>query len=396
VPRSSLTRVEKVRIYPNPSQIRAFERILWTCCSLYNAALEERRSAYGRYKIAGKPKDFPWPTMRSQIDGYLEAREENIWLQNIYSETLRNVLKKIDVSMSAFMRRVSRGEKAGYPRFRSSRRYDTFSYPHGDRAIKVFEKTLKFPKEIGYVKYRKSGRDLPQEFGVVRISRSCGRWYACFEYIVEARPLVPSGREVGVDVGIANYAALSTNDFIPNGKWDRNGNAYFHQRALATKKKRSKRRRKAVLLLAKSKAREKCQRDDFLHKESRKLVTNFDLIALEKLQILNMVRSAKGTVEEPGSKVSQKAGLNRSILDAAWGRFTNMIAYKAEEAGRKVVFVDPKNTSLTCSSCGHVGKENRKSQSEFLCVSCGHCDHADVNAAKNILERARSGLAAAA
>jgi len=394
--RSSLTRVEKVRIYPNPAQIRAFERILWTCCNLYNAALEERRSAYGRYKLAGKPKDFPWPTMRSQIDGYLEAREENIWLQNTYSETLRDVLKKIDVSMSAFIRRVSRGETPGYPRFRASRRYDTFSYPHGVRAIKVFEKTLKFPKEIGFVKYRKSGRDLPQDFRVVRISRSCDRWYACFEHVIEARPLVPSGREVGIDVGISNYAALSTNEFIPNGKWDRKGNSEQHHKSVSSKKKGSKRSRKAVLLLSKSKAKEKRQRDDFLHKQSRKLVNEFGLIALEDLKILNMARSAKGTIDEPGKQVSQKAGLNRSILDAAWGRFTDMIAYKAEEAGRKVVFVDPKNTSLTCFECKHVSKENRKSQSDFLCVSCGHLDHADVNAAKNILERARLGLAAAA
>jgi len=391
-----LTRVEKVRIYPNPTQIRAFERILWTCCNIYNGALQERRSAYGRYKLAGKPKDFSWPTMRSQTDGYLEAREENIWLQNTYSETLRDVLKKIEVSMSAFMRRAARGEKAGYPRFLSSRRYDTFTYPHGKRAIKIFDKTLKFPKEIGYVKYRKSGRAMPEKFGVVRISRSAGKWYACFEHVIEARPLEASGREVGVDVGIANYAALSTNDFILNGKWDRKGNSEFHHQSVSSKKKRSKRRRKAVLLLSKSKAKEKRQRDDFLHKQSRKLVNEFDLIALEKLQILNMVCSAKGTIDEPGAKVSQKSGLNRSILDAAWGKFTNMIAYKAEEAGRKVVFVNPKNTSLTCFSCGHVIKENRKSQSDFLCVKCGYRDHADVNAAKNILERARLGLAAAA
>jgi len=394
--RSSLTRVEKVRIYPNPSQIRAFERILWTCCTLYNGSLQERRDAYKRYKLAGKPKDFVWPNFKHQTSILTLARKENIWLKTVYSETLADVLKKIDVAMSDFMSRVSKGEKAGYPRFRASRRYDTFTYPHGERAIKFFEKTVKFPKEIGFVKYRKSGRDMPEKFGVVRISRHAGRWYACFEHVIEARLLVSSKREVGVDVGIANYAALSTEEFIPNGTWDRNGNSEHHHRSISSKKKGSKRRRKSVLLLSKSKAREKRQRDDFLHKHSRLLVQNYGLIALEKLQILNMVRSAKGTIDEPGKKVSQKAGLNRSILDAAWGRFVNMIAYKAEEAGRKVVLVNPKNTSITCFPCRYVSKENRKSQSEFMCISCGHKYHADINAAKNILFLARSELAVAA
>ena len=105
--RSSLTRVEKVRIYPNPSQIRAFERILWTCCTLYNGSLQERRDAYKRYKLAGKPKDFVWPNFKHQTSILTLARKENIWLKTVYSETLADVLKKIDVAMSAFMKRVS-------------------------------------------------------------------------------------------------------------------------------------------------------------------------------------------------------------------------------------------------------------------------------------------------
>jgi len=364
---------------------------------VYNGALQERRDAYKRYRLAGKPKDFLWPDFKYQTEEYRASRKENRWLSTVYGETLEDVLLRVDNAMSAFMSRVKRGEKAGYPRFRASCRYDTFTYPHGMRAVSVHsEKKLKFPKDVGFVRFKQSGRAMPEKFGVVKITRNCGKWYACFEHVIEANILEPTSKEVGVDVGIANYAALSTNDFIPNGKWDRKGNSEFHHKSVSLKKPRSKRRRKAVLLLSKSKAKEKRQRDDFLHKQSRKLVDEFGLIALEKLKILNMVRSAKGTIEEPGKKVSQKAGLNRSILDAAWGRFTNMIAYKAEEAGRKVVFVNPKNTSITCFSCGYVSKENRKSQSDFRCVVCDYVDHADVNAAKNILERARSGLAAAA
>jgi putative transposase len=109
-----------------------------------------------------------------------------------------------------------------------------------------------------------------------------------------------------------------------------------------------------------------------------------------------MVRSAKGTVEEPGKNVAQKAGLNRSILDAAWRRAMTFTVYKAAEAGKLVIFVVAKNTSRTCPKCRHVSKENRVTQADFLCVKCGHADHADTNAAVEILYRAQLGLASAA
>ncbi|MFG3439733.1 RNA-guided endonuclease InsQ/TnpB family protein [Nonomuraea sp. NPDC047897] len=103
-----------------------------------------------------------------------------------------------------------------------------------------------------------------------------------------------------------------------------------------------------------------------------------------------MTRSASGTIDAPGRNVAQKAGLNRSILDAGWGVFLTILAHKAESAGRELIAVDPRNTSRTCSRCGHVAKDNRLTQAAFACTACGHTAHADVNAAINIL---RAGLA---
>lgn len=103
-----------------------------------------------------------------------------------------------------------------------------------------------------------------------------------------------------------------------------------------------------------------------------------------------MTRSASGTLERPGRNVAQKSGLNRSILDAGWGVFLRILAHKAESAGRELIAVNPANTSRTCARCGHCAKDNRLTQADFACRSCGHTAHADVNAATNIL---RAGLA---
>ena len=117
---------------------------------------------------------------------------------------------------------------------------------------------------------------------------------------------------------------------------------------------------------------------------------DYDLIAVEALNVTNMTRSARGTLEAPGTNVAAKTGLNRSILDAGWGTLVSMLAYKAEDAGRQLVRVDPRHTSVTCSLCSHRDPANRVNQAEFRCRSCGHHTHADINAARNIL---RAGLA---
>jgi transposase len=106
-----------------------------------------------------------------------------------------------------------------------------------------------------------------------------------------------------------------------------------------------------------------------------------------------MSKSAKGTVENPGSHVKQKSGLNRSILDAGWGEFRRQVEYKVGWAGGIVVAVDPKNTSRRCPVCGHTARENRLTQADFVCVNCGHADDADVNAAINILRAGHARLA---
>ncbi|MEV5744444.1 transposase [Microbispora rosea] len=147
---------------------------------------------------------------------------------------------------------------------------------------------------------------------------------------------------------------------------------------------------KVVTRVAALHAKVRRQRLDDAHKATLALVRAYDVIAHEDLRIAGMTRSASGTIEAPGRNVAQKSGLNRSILDAGWGVFLTILAHKAESAGRELITVDPRNTSRTCAQCGHRAADNRLTQAEFPCASCGHAAHADVNAAKNIL---RAGLA---
>ena len=137
------------------------------------------------------------------------------------------------------------------------------------------------------------------------------------------------------------------------------------------------------------KEKEANRRKDTLHKLSRRLVDENDLIVHEDLSISNMSRSAKATVENPASNVAAKSALNDAIMDSSWARLIAMTTYKAEDAGRRVMAVNPRHTSQRCSRCGHIAAENRDRE-KFACVSCGFTEHAEVNAARNVL---RAGLA---
>ena len=157
---------------------------------------------------------------------------------------------------------------------------------------------------------------------------------------------------------------------------------------MARRKRGSTGRHEAVKFLARTHDALRWARRDWHHKLARAIICSYDCIAMEKLNVTNMTRSARGTVENPGCNVAAKAALNRKILDAGWRQFANMVLAKAAEAGRAVVFVKAQYSSQTCALCGYVAPENRRSQASFVCRRCGHSDHADVNAAKIILKRA--------
>jgi putative transposase len=310
------------------------------------------------------------------------------------SWTQIDVLMRLERAFQAFFGRCKAGEKPGYPRFRGKRRYDslTWSFSGNAGGVQLVGERLRL-QGVGQVKV-KWHRAIPDEaeLKTAAVVRHGSRWEVCFSLELPQPAVAPrEAAEVGLDLGVAAFAALSTGELLPGPRAGRRASRKVRrlQRKVSRRKRGSNRRRKAVAVLARAREREREVRRDHRQKLARTLVQRFTFVAVEDLALRNMTRSARGSVEAPGRKVRQKAGLNRSQLDQAWGSFLMALRCKAEEAGTVVVEVDPRNTSRTCPECGAVDPRSRRSQAEFVCTSCGHSDNADVNAAKNILSLGR-------
>lgn len=351
----------KFRLYPNHEQQ---ERILFTierCRLLYNRLLEERKLAYG---IEGKTL-----TAYDQIKTIAERKEHVPILKEVYAQVLQDVASRLDKTYKAFFRRVKSGEKAGFPRFKPQSRYDSFTYPQAGFSINGNK--LKLSK-IGEVKIKLS-RQIQGKIKTCTIIEKNGKFYACFSCEVETTPLPPTNKQVGVDLGIKHLAIISDGQFFDSPKYLRKSENKLKrlQRLVSRKQRGSNRRKKAVRALALLHEHVANQRKDYAHKVSRKLVNAYDLIAFENLNTQGMLKNRN---------------LAKSIADAGWSQLVQFTMYKAEEAGRRVVKVDPYNTSQECSSCGEIVK--KKLSERIHKCKCGLVMDRDQNAAINILKRA--------
>lgn len=282
-------------------------------------------------------------------------------------------------------------KKCGFPKFKKKGAHDSIHFPQG---FKVKDDKVFLPK-IGWVKFFKS-RDIVGEIKNVTVtSDGIGNWFASFcteeEQIVRNR----IDGEVGIDLGVTNFNALSNGNLITKPKTIKSLLAVKKRaaRALSRKKKGGKNREKARLALRKIEGKITNIRKDFLHKTSTMISKNHATIVVEDLKISNMTKSARGTIENPSKAVKAKSGLNREILANGWGYFRNMLQYKQEYSGGRLVAIDPINTSRKCSSCKTIDKNSRVRQEWYACLNCGHEIHADVNAAINILAAGRVVIA---
>src|SRR3954464_10366099 len=241
---------------------------------------------------------------------------------------------------------------------------------------------VRIPK-VGWVRFRWSPQ-VSDEARSFRVKRDrAGRWHVCFAVIPPPIDGPGTGVVVGVDRGVAVSAALSTGELlsVPGLGASEAKRLPRLERRLARAKRGSNRRRRVKTAIGRLKARQTDRRRDWVEQTSTRLVRRFDLVRVEDLKIKNMVGSVRGTVAAPGRNVRAKAGLNRSIHAAGWGQWVPRLEDKAPGRVEKV---DPAYTSQICHACGHCAAENRESQAVFRCRACGHADHADVNAAKNI------------
>jgi putative transposase len=353
----------KYRLYPTQPQARDLERTLALCRQLYNAALQERREAY---KKAGKTVGFYeqkryLSEIRTELPGYKGGAAER---HRAGGQSLSGLL------------RVKAGQKAGYPRFKGQGRYDSFTFPQaGTTGVKLQEGGKRVLLHgIGSVKC-KFHRPLEGRLKTATVKREGEHWYIVFSCEVEPRPLPENQDAVGIDLGTnPHFLVTSDGEMIRAPRYFSKAQAQLAtaQRNLARKKRGSNRRKQARRRVARLHRKIANQRKDFHHKTARKLVERYGVIAHEDLNVLGLARSrtAKG------------------VLDAGWAQFLAILAYKAEEAGRRVVGVDPKHTSQDCPVCGHREKRPLWVR-EFTCPACGASLHRDVAAAINVL--ARSG-----
>ncbi len=279
--------------------------------------------------------------------------------------------------------------RAGFPRFRKQGRGDSFRYPDSQQFKLDQGNSRIFLPKLGWLHYRNSRKILGEPRNVT-VSNRGGKSFISIQTLRDVeKPKSTATTAIGIDVGIARFATMNDGSYIaPLNSFKKHQVALVkYQRRMSHKVKFSNNWKKAKADVQKVHTKITNARKDYLHKISTTLSKNHALVCVENLQVSNMSRSAAGTIEQPGKMVRQKAGLNRSILDQGWGMFRTQLEYKLEWSGGMFLAVPPQNTSRTCPHCDHVSQDNRKTQSQFECVSCGYKNNADVVGAMNILER---------
>ena len=371
----------KFRIEPTGEQQRKLQQFAGMTRFVFNKALalqKENFDAGGKY--------IQYVPMARLLTAWRNG-EETPWLKEAPVHPLQHALKHLDRAYKNFFE-----NRASFPKFKKRGQHDSFRFPDG-KQIKLDQTGERiFLPKLGWLSYRRSRKVL----GLVKnvtVSLKAGHWYVSIQTEREvAEPCHPAATIVGIDLGIVRFATL----------WDGQketvveplSNFKRHETRLAKAQRQMNRKVKFSNNWKRAKARVQRihsqianARNDFLHKTSHAISKNHAMIVVEDLQVKNMSRSASGNVAEPGRNVRAKSGLNKSILDQGWGEFGRQLDYKSAWKGGWFVAIPPANTSRECPACGHTCAENRKSQSVFLCVACGHTENADLVASKNIRGR---------
>ncbi len=360
------------RVYPSTKQIKILDEQLSISRIVYNFLLDLRIKKYVEdKKTLGK---YDLNKVLTQL------KTEFPFLKSVHSQVLQNVSDRIQKAYDNFFRRVKEIKagkkiKPGFPRFKSAKRYSSLTYPQASCFEIIGTNRLQVSK-VGLMKIVLH-RPINGEIKTMTIKKTpTGKWFAVFscEVPFDAVKRHPNPeREIGVDVGLENFATLSDGTKIENPRFliEAQDRLATLQRRLSKKKKGSKNRNAERIKVAKLHEKIANQRHDFSHKLSSFFTEKYGKIAVENLNILGMVKHPY---------------LAKHINDASWGNFTRNLAYKAEEAGCEFVRVDPRGTSQDCSQCG-TRVPKTLAQRWHHCPSCGLEMDRDLNAAKNILRK---------
>lgn len=359
------------RLYPTPKQAAVLSELLRSHQQLYNAALEERISAWtkARKSISYADQCKSLTQLRAELPEWA--------LANCSSQQM--TLRRLNKAFAAFFRRVKAGQEPGFPRFKSLARFPGFSFKsHGDGwrftpGADWRHGTLRL-SGVGQLRARGQAR----QGGEIRASdllHRDGRWYLSLTVAVAQPERERTGHgALAYDWGVERFLSGVTHtgelESIDNPRWwqQAKDEIVALQQAVSSKSnRRSGRRRKAVRRLAAARAKVARKRLDWAHQQTAALAGKYALVATEELTLKNMTRSASGTAEKPGRQVAQKAGLNREILDTAPGLFTSLLRYKVQETGGE--WAEPRRSSSSPVSAAPNAGRSRKRSSRNACIT---------------------------
>jgi putative transposase len=379
----------RYRAYPTPGQAERLTGWGHSCRAVWNLALEQRRFAW---RQRGRTV---WSA--EQCRQLTDARADLPWLADLPAQSAQQVLRQLD---RAYANWWNPEHPAQAPTFRKRSRGLSIPFPGKTVQVRQCSRRwaeVRLPK-LGWVRFRLS-RSLGGMVRNATIAKDALGWHISFGVATATEPASPNRLPgCGVDFGVTCSAFVSDEleprlmpATLTEGQRRRLlGLERRRNRQITWAKKHnggrySNRLSRTISQIAKLRARQACRRQDFIHKLTTDLAKNHGWVAVEQLRVKGMTKSAKGTREEPGRNVKAKAGLNRAILDNAPYERQRQLAYKAPRFGSELRLVQPAFTSQTCSACGLRDPESRPGCGRmFACTTCGHVEHADLNAARNI------------
>ncbi|AGK61557.1 transposase, IS605 OrfB family, central region [Archaeoglobus sulfaticallidus PM70-1] len=358
----------RFRIYPSKTVQAKLNEQLELCRWLYNRLLSEVNKAR---KEGRRIRREDTQSLIVRI-----KREEKPELSKVYSKVLQMVNYQLRSNISSLNELRKKGVKVGWLRYKTSpNSFKTLNFNQSGFKIDFDRKKLSLSKvgDIPIRLHRSIGGKIK---GVIIKRTKSGKWYAIVQAEVDKQPLPPTGRAIGIDVGITHFCVDSDGNYFEHPKYlDRTLEKIKKvQKQLSRKQKGSKNREKVRIGLAKLYEKLENQRNDFLHKLSRYYVNNYDIMVVEDLNVKEMAENGSSTT------------LNRHITDSAWSKFVRLLCEKAERAARTVVKVNPKNTSKRCAMCGYIVNNLKLHDRTFTCPICGWEADRDYNASLNILD----------
>lgn len=352
----------RFRVYPDAQQVERIRAWQSALRFLWNLALEQRHIGLSR---CGDDKRYP--TAFDQINELTALRAELPWLADVPRDVCAQLLVELDKAWQRCFKRLARA-----PRWkRKGLDVLGFCEPH-PKAWRLDGSRIRFPK-LGSMR-AVVHREPVGKPKTCTLREEAGQWFASLVYETEvAEPAPRTVPVVAIDRGVVNVIADSDGNIVENPRRLEAARLARAQRNVSRKRKGSKNREKAKRRVAVLHRKVRRQREHMLHSISARLSKSHAIVVVEKLQIGNMVKA--------------NSGLARSILGVGWGRLVEQLKYKTAALGGAVVEVPAAYSSQTCNACGHVAAESRKAQAVFECVGCGVREHADINAAKVLLQR---------